>query len=130
MESNIGQFSSLCQVRQRSELYTSYKTALTFILHVSLYFLARRAFENLLLPGLEGPALLGELIAEERDLQLEFVVVGGVVVNMAVISPFVAIGQLQGTALSLVGSRFWVCRIAWKIELFYRCVAGASVSGE
>jgi hypothetical protein len=45
----------------------------------------REAFENLLLPGLEGPALLGELIAEERDLQLEFVVVGGVVVNMAVV---------------------------------------------
>ena len=83
-------------------------------------FLCRdgEAFENLLLPGLEGPSQLGELVAETFDLELEFGVAGGVVVKVAVVSPFVAVDELQGAVLSLVGSRIRLCGIAWKVEPF------------
>jgi hypothetical protein len=54
-------------------------------------------FENLLLPGLEGLSLLGELIAEAFDLELQIGVAAGLVVNVAVVSPFVVI---QGSSFT------------------------------
>ena len=73
---------------------------------------------------------LSEFIAEALYLELEVGVAGDVVVNVAVVLPFVAVGELQGTPLSLVASRVGMRWIVRKVEPFYRCVAGASVSGE
>jgi hypothetical protein len=61
--------------------------------------------------------LLGELIAEAFDFELEIGVAGSVVEKVAVVSPFVAIGKLQGAPLSLVASRVGVCGIVRKVEV-------------
>lgn len=80
-------------------------------------FLCRdgEAFENLLLPDLEGLSLLGELIAEAFDLELEIGVADGVVVKVAVVSPFVPVRELQGAPLSLIASGGWVRWIIRKV---------------
>jgi hypothetical protein len=51
---------------------------------------------------------------------------------VAVVSPFVAVVELQSAALSLVAGRIRVRRIIRKakVEAVQRCVAGASVAGE
>ena len=50
---------------------------------------------------------------------------------MAVVSPFVAVGELQGAALSLVAGRVGVRRIIrGKVEALQRRVAGASLASE
>src|SRR4029077_6110335 len=74
--------------------------------------------EDFILPELERPPQLGELIAEALDLELEVGVAGGVVIKVAIVSPFVAVGELQGAALSLVAGRVGVCGIVRKVEAF------------
>jgi hypothetical protein len=49
---------------------------------------------------------------------------------VVIVSSFVAVGELQGAALSLVGSRVRVCGIVGKVETVRRRVAGAGVSGK
>ena len=72
--------------------------------------------EDFILPGLERPPQLGEFIAEALDLDLKVGVILGVVVKVAVVSPFVAVSELQGAALSLVAGRVGVRRIVRKVE--------------
>jgi hypothetical protein len=82
------------------------------------------------LPEPEPRPQLGEFIAEEFDLEFEIGVAGGVVVKVAVFLPLVAVGELQGAAVSLVGGRLGVRRIVRKVEARQWGVAGAGVSGE
>ena len=70
--------------------------------------------EDFILPEVERPPQLGEFIAEALDLELEVGVAGGVVVKVAVVSPFVAVVELQSAALSLVAGRIRVRRIIRK----------------
>jgi hypothetical protein len=88
--------------------------------------------EDFVLPEVERLAQLGQFIAEALNLELEVGVAGGVVVKAAVVSPFVAVVELQSAALSLVAGRIRVRRIIrkGKVEAVQRCVAGASVAGE
>ncbi len=72
--------------------------------------------EDFILPEIERPPQLGEFIAEALDLELKVGVVGGGVVKVAVVSSLVAVGELQGAALSLVAGRVGVCGIVRKIE--------------
>jgi hypothetical protein len=88
--------------------------------------------EYFILPEVERPPQFGELIAEPLDLEFEVGVAGGVVVKVAVGSPFVAVVELQSAVLSLVAGRIRARRIIrkGKVEAVQRCVAGASVAGE
>jgi hypothetical protein len=56
--------------------------------------------------------------------------VGGVVVKVTIVSPFVAVDELQGATLSLVAGRVGVCGIVGKVEAVQRRVAGAGVGSE
>jgi hypothetical protein len=75
---------------------------------------------------------LSEFIAEALYLELEVGVAGGVVIKVAVVSPCVAVVELQSAALSLVAGRIRMRRIIrkGKVEAVQRRVAGAGVSGE
>jgi hypothetical protein len=86
--------------------------------------------EDFILPELERPPQLGELIAEALDLELDVGVILGFVVKVAVVSPFVAVSELQGAALSLVAGNVGMRRIIRKVEALERRVATTSVSGE
>jgi|SRR5580704_6987819 hypothetical protein len=94
--------------------------------------MANKKENAFILPELERPPQLGELIAETLDLELEVGVAGGVVVKVAIVSPFIAVGELQSAALSLVAGRIRMRRIIGKgkVEAVQRCVTGASVAGE
>jgi hypothetical protein len=76
----------------------------------------REGAEDFVLPEVERLAQLGQFIAEALYLQVEVGVAGGVVVKVAIVSPFVAVSELQGAALSLVGGRVGMCEIVRKVE--------------
>ena len=82
------------------------------------------------MPEVERLTQLGQFIAEALDLELEVGIAGGGVVKVAVFFPLVAVGELQGTALSLVPTRIGLRGIVRKVETLQRCVAGTSVASE
>src|SRR4029077_18410087 len=86
--------------------------------------------EDFVLPEVERLAQLGHFIAEALNLELELGVAGGVVVKVPVVSPFVAIDELQGAPLSLVAGGVGVCRIIGKVEALERRVTRTRLASE
>ena len=82
--------------------------------------------KDFVFPEVERPPQLGEFIAEA--LNLEVGVAGGVVVKVAVVSPFVAVVELQSAALSLVAGRVRVC-VSYTACTTGPVVRGSTVSG-
>src|SRR5271165_2865870 len=88
--------------------------------------------EDLVLPEVERLAQRGQFITEALDLKVQVGVAGGVVVKVAVVSPFVAVSELQSAALSPVAGRIRVRRIIrkGKVEAVQRRVACARLTSE